>query len=66
MNKPTLYLLGLMTVMAAAYLLYLAASWNQYQKDREARIATVDQLLDRISNAKEAAKPTVIVRPESD
>jgi hypothetical protein len=62
-NRGTLYLLGLMTVMTAAYLLFLAASWNQYQKDREGREATINELLDKISRK---SGPSVVVRPQSE
>jgi hypothetical protein len=39
---------GLMTVVAIAYLLYLAATWNQYQADRARRDEKINELLDRI------------------
>jgi hypothetical protein len=35
-------------VMAAAYLLFLAASWNEYQNDRARRDEKIDMLLARI------------------
>lgn len=61
MNKTSLYLCALMTVAVAAYLLYLAATWNEYQTDRARRDAKINELLDRIPPP--AKQPTVIVEP---
>ena len=48
-NSKVIMIYGLAcTVMCVAYLIYLAASWNQYQKDRERRDNTINDLLDRI------------------
>jgi hypothetical protein len=35
-------------LMAGAYLVFLAASWNAYQKDRDNRDTRINDLLDRI------------------
>lgn len=37
-----------MLLMAGAYLLFLVASWNQYQRDRTDRDSKIDALLDRL------------------
>lgn len=36
------------TLMAGAYLLFLAASWSAYQKDRDERNTRINELLDRL------------------
>ena len=36
------------TVMCAAYLVFLYATWNEFQNDRKHRGAVLDDLLDRI------------------
>lgn len=38
-------------VLVGAYLLFLYASWNQFQTDRAARDAKIDELLDRLPKA---------------
>lgn len=48
MNKGTLYICGLLTVACLAYLLFLAAAWNQYQVDRTNRNEQIDALLERL------------------
>jgi hypothetical protein len=37
-----------MITMACAYLLFLAASWNQYQTDRTGRDQKINALLERM------------------
>jgi len=34
--------------MAGAYMLFLYASWQSYQKDRATRDARIDELLERL------------------
>lgn len=46
-------------MMAMCYLIYLAASWNEYQQDRARRDEKINELLDRIPPPKR--EPTVIV-----
>ena len=49
-------------VMCCAYLVYLAASWNQYQVDREQRDNTINDLLDRLNPKKtDPAGPVIVV-----
>lgn len=51
-----------MTVAVAAYLLYLAATWNEYQQDRARRDGKINELLDRIPPPpKTKQEPTIIV-----
>lgn len=45
-------ILGLMIIMVFAYLLYLAATWNQYQMDRLSREEKINELLARFPRAK--------------
>lgn len=35
-----------------AYMVFLAATWNQYQQDRVSRDAKIDELLDRFPKAR--------------
>ena len=37
-----------MVIMCASYLLFLAASWNQFQEDRARRDIKINELLERI------------------
>jgi hypothetical protein len=50
---------GCFVLMAAAYLAYLAASWNQYQEDRASRDSKINELLDRIK----PSGPVIVVDP---
>lgn len=49
MNGRVVVLIGCCAfVMAACYLLFLAASWNAYQEDRAKRDEKINELLDRL------------------
>lgn len=39
------------SLMAGAYLLFLYATWNQFQNDRASRDRKIDELLDRLPKA---------------
>jgi hypothetical protein len=61
--KISLYVVtGCMVFATVAYLLFLAASWNQYQEDRSARSVKIDEILDRLPKKK--AGPEVVVTAE--
>lgn len=54
-NAPRLAPIVAMVVIVAigvAYLLFLAATWTQLQRDRTAAFAKVDEILDRIPREK--------------
>lgn len=41
-------MLGIMCLAALSYMLFLYASWHQFQEDRFTRDEKIDELLDRI------------------
>jgi hypothetical protein len=53
-SKVLYFMCFLMVLLVGAYLLYLAASWNQYQQDRAARDVKINEILDRMPKPKTA------------
>lgn len=65
MNAPSLPPLPKLTpivaccaifLMAAAYMLFLYASWQSYQKDRNERHSAIDELLSRFPAKRDDAQ----------
>jgi TRAP-type C4-dicarboxylate transport system permease small subunit len=48
MTLPAIVAMAAILFMAAAYALFLWASWQQYQKDSENRTSKIDELLERL------------------
>jgi hypothetical protein len=55
--RTHLIVMLVVVAMGAAYLIFLAATWNELQKHRAASFAKIDAILDRMPPAKtEVAK----------
>lgn len=48
LNIPMAVAITAIILMAGAYLLFLWASWQQYQADRQRRDLNIDELLSRL------------------
>jgi cell division protein FtsL len=49
LNKYTaLIAMAAIVMMAASYAIFLAATWHQYQEDRQRRDKKIDELLSRL------------------
>jgi hypothetical protein len=59
LNPKTVQVIAICCIITigAAYLLFLYASWNQFQQDRATRDSKIDELLERIPKPKPVAIP---------
>lgn len=46
--KPLLLYGTFLVILAAAYIIFLARTWNAFQSDRQNREAKINELLDRL------------------
>jgi len=51
MNPPVILTMCAIALMAGAYMLFLWASWQQYQEDRTKRDLKIDEMLARLPKA---------------
>lgn len=52
--------------IGVAYMIYLAATWAQFQRDRASAFARVDEILDRISAQQAVPVPVEVPVETSD
>ena len=50
---PPLIAVVAISLMAGAYFVFLYASWQQFQNDRQRREERIDEILDRLPKIKE-------------